>query len=76
LIVPFLIGIKNTKVAHLYCPQYETLSLKKIHGFIENFEQCYDYYPASKIEIDRLPKQFVINVAYTVLGEPFNEWVK
>ncbi len=26
-------------------------------------------------EMAKLPKQWVVNVAYTILGEPFSEWV-
>ena len=28
------------------------------------------------IEIPRLPKDFIANVAFTVLGKPFGDWVK
>ena len=28
------------------------------------------------IEIRRLPKEFLANVAYTVIGQPFADWVR
>lgn len=28
------------------------------------------------IEIPRLPKEFLANVAFTVIGDPFGQWVK
>ena len=26
-------------------------------------------------EIIRLPKQFIINVAYSIIGDPFKQWI-
>ena len=34
------------------------------------------YYMPCVKEIIRLPKQFIINVAYTVIGDPFKEWIR
>ena len=33
------------------------------------------YYPV-KQEIRKLPKQWIANVAYSVLGDDFSDWVK
>ena len=57
-------------------PQYESLSIKEIKRFLQNHPQCFDFYPADRKEIDRLPKQWIANVAATVIGAPFRDWVK
>ena len=33
------------------------------------------YMPIIK-EISKLPKQFIINVAYSIIGDPFGKWVR
>ena len=37
--------------------------------------QVLDYLPVAK-EIIKLPKQFLVNVIYTVVGDAFADWVK
>jgi hypothetical protein len=36
---------------------------------------CFAYFPIAK-EITKLPKQWIVNVAFTVLGDPFRTWIK
>ena len=33
------------------------------------------YYPQDNKEVMRLPKQWICNVAATVIGDPFRDWV-
>jgi len=35
--------------------------------FLADFEEIYKFLPIDK-EIKRLPKQFIVNVAYSILG--------
>ena len=35
----------------------------------------HDYYPVEQ-EMKKLPKQWIVNVAYSVLGDTFSFWVK
>ena len=37
--------------------------------------ECHRYFPIAK-ELLKLPRQWIINVAVTVVGEPFRAWVK
>ena len=34
-----------------------------------------DWFP-DMIEIGRLPKEFIGNVAFTIIGKPFGDWLK
>jgi hypothetical protein len=67
--------VKCDKVSHLFVPQYEDLTIEKITAWLNNKEACFLYYPIAK-EITKLPKQWIVNVALTVLGEPFKKWIK
>ena len=44
-------------------------------SFLQNHQQVGDWLP-DMIEIPRLPKEYIANVAFTVLGKPFGDWVK
>ena len=57
-------------------PQYDTLTIEKILEFLNNHPVCFDYFPHDHKEIVRLPKQWIVNVAATVIGTPFRDWVK
>lgn len=67
--------IKDDQVRHMYVPQYETLTVKEISGYIELYPEVRRYLPIQK-ELKTLPKQFLVNVIYTIVKGPFNEWVK
>ena len=45
-VINHLIGVSNKKVFNIYCPQYETLSLKKVFKFITDYSDCFIYFPA------------------------------
>jgi hypothetical protein len=49
--------------------------LKDISDFLQKQEGAYDYFPMGK-EQAKLPKQWVVNVAASLLGGIFNDWVK
>ena len=57
-------------------PQYEELSLAKIFEFLDQFQEMHHYMPETQGELRKLPRGFVINVAASVIGKPFLDWVK
>jgi hypothetical protein len=61
-------------VKFIYCPQYEGLFIKDIWNEIKNIPELSLYYPAIK-EIGRLPKQWLLNIAYSMCGDSFAEWI-
>ena len=62
-------------MSHVYVPQYDGLQLKDISNFLAQHEVAFDYFPDGK-EQGKLPKQWVVNVALTLIGEPFNDFIK
>lgn len=67
--------IKCDRVAYLFCPQYEGLSLQKILQQASAHEEVWPYFPEQK-DIHKLPRQWVVNVMYTIVGRPFAQWVQ
>ena len=67
--------IKSDEVKHLAVPHYEGLGVQDILKNIGMKDDFRRYMPVIK-EIPKLPKQFIINVAYSIIGEPFAKWVR
>ena len=44
-------------------------------AFLQNHQNVGEWLP-DMIEIPRLPKEYIANVAFTVVGQPFGDWVK
>ena len=58
----------------LYAPLYKGLN---IAAFLEQGgkdEQVQHYFPDLR-DIHRLPRQFVVNVVFTLVGKPISDWV-
>ena len=60
--------IKSEQVKHITIPQYEGLALKHIMGHLDNgCQHVYDYLPDEQ-ELGKVPKEWICNVVYTVIG--------
>ena len=62
------------KVKYLAVPQYEGLGIKEFLQEAHKYPQVTDYLPEQE-DHKRLPRQWVINVVYTLAGKPFADWV-
>ena len=60
---------------HLQVPQYDGLSIDHILRFLSNFPIVMQFLPEEK-EIPKCPKQWIVNVAFAVVQDPFGHWVK
>ena len=68
--------INADHVRILQVPQYETLSVAKLVVFLDQFQEMHHYMPDTQCELRKLPRGFVINVAASVVGKPFIDWIK
>ena len=59
----------------MYCPQYENLNIATILAHAKLNPNYENYIPEDR-DIHRVPRQWLINIAYTVIGKPFNDWVQ
>ena len=66
----FSIVIKGKDVKHIAVPYYEGLSINDLWGFLNQNPTGYSYLP-EKVEIHKVPKQFLCNVIHSVEGEKF-----
>ena len=55
-------------------PQYEGLGLKEFLQEADKYPQVAPYLPEPD-DHRRLPRQWVINLVYTLAGKPFADWV-
>ena len=67
--------IKDHQCRHLQVPQYKSLKVQFLYDFIGQYPETFPYYP-DESEIHKLPKQWIVNVAYSILGSTFSAWVK
>ena len=59
---------------HIAVPQYEGLSLEDILDFGLSFRVVVDALPIIR-ETKKMPRQYIANVIYTLVGQPFQKWV-
>ena len=67
LYIKLHIGIKCEEIKYCYCPQYENISVKNMMEEASKDPNIMQYLP-DKQEIHSLPRQYLANVIYTVIG--------
>ena len=72
-------GAKNyiaaENVAYLHLPHYEGLRTADILEFIKPYDEALKCLPV-EMELPKVPKQWLVNVAYSGIGEAFSLWVQ
>ena len=59
----------------IFIPQYESLSIDDIIGYGVRHQEVIDALPIPK-ECQKLPRDYIGNIIYTLVGAPFADWVK
>ena len=67
--------VKCADIIHVFVPAYEGLGLKEIAEFLGEHNECHPFFPIGK-EQQKLPKQWVVNVAASIFKDVFHDWVK
>ena len=68
--------IKASEIKQLSIPLYENLSTNDILEWAKAYPEVSRALPSEPREIDKLLRQYIINVIYTLVGEPFRKWVE
>ena len=68
------IDIDGEKVKTLNVPYYENLTLADMWKFAADHQEINRYLPAEEDQ-DDLPRSWVVNVLFTVLGSKFAKWI-
>jgi hypothetical protein len=74
--------IKAKEIKHLNVPQYEDLKIEEFFKWAHNFDvhaqkpgHIMNAFPLEEKEREKLPRQYVINVIYTLAGQEFRSHV-
>ena len=67
--------IKSKDVKHFAVPQYKGLSIVNMLEFCNDYPDVIQSLPVES-EIQKLSRQYLANVIYTLVGEPFKTWVE
>jgi len=59
--------LKSDEIDHIFVPNYEGLSLKAMIAFAAEYEDGINYLPEAH-EHKRMPRQWVADVLFTVIG--------
>ena len=68
--------LKETTIKSINIPQFEGLKMETMLEYAEERPQVMQALPAVKREREKLPRQYLANVIYTIVGEPFKRWVQ
>jgi hypothetical protein len=66
--------IKSDDIKHLFVPFYTGLSINQMMVEAAKYPRVADYMPDGA-DLLRMPRQWLINVAFTVCGEGFERWI-
>ena len=70
----FLIDIKNSNVRFISIPQYDGLTIEELLNIRNQYPDIDNYMPEER-DFARLPRQWIANVMYTIVGDEFRNWV-
>ena len=66
--------LKNDSIKTMHVPQYKGLSIDDILEYISD-KRMVEYYLPEAVDMPKIPKQWLVDVCATVLGDQFREWV-
>ena len=67
--------ISCDRIRYLSLPQYTGLAVKHILEQAQSHEVCAEYLPDAD-DFSKLPRQWIINITYTLVGQPFADWAR
>jgi hypothetical protein len=67
--------ISNKDIQTKHVPQFKYLTFDTMVEFAEAYPDVFNYLP-DKRDMYRIPRQFLINILTTKIGDPFDKWVK
>ena len=68
--------IIEKRLQHITVPYFEGLKIESFLEFAANYPAVMRALPMLERERLSLPRQYLVNVIYTVVGQPFKDWVE
>ncbi len=67
--------VKSSKIRYLYIPHYEGCNVRAILEQAAHYPEVEAYLPEAR-EHAQLPRQWIINIVFTVGGDDFARWAQ
>ena len=67
--------ILGTNVKHISVPQYEGLKIDAMLAYARMYPEAMRVFPEAEKETKKFPRQYLANCIFTVVGQPFKDWV-
>ena len=67
--------IKAKDIKHVTIPQFEGLSIEAMKEFAGQYDDVMAALPMVETELKKLPRQYIANIIYTIVGKPFDDWI-
>ena len=68
--------VKADGVKHIIIPQFEGLAIDDLLGYAGQYPEVMRALPMAQKEIRKLPREYIGNIIYTLVGSDFRDWVK
>jgi len=68
--------INEADVKSINVPHLEGLKIERMLEFGYAYPEVKRALPSVRREVEKLPRQYVANVIFTIVGEPFKKWVE
>ena len=68
--------IKQVDVKHITVPFFEGLKIETMLEYAAQYPEVMQALPMVQREREKLPRGYLANVIYTIVGEPFKTWVE
>ena len=69
-------SIKSDNMSHIIIPQFDGLSIEDLLTYGRQYPEVIQTLPLAEKEIKKLPRQYIANVIYSIVGDPFKQWVQ
>ncbi len=67
--------IKSKDIKHVIIPQFEGLAIHDLMDFARQYDDVLAALPMVETELKKLPRQYIANIIYTLVGKPFDDWI-
>jgi hypothetical protein len=68
--------LKACEVKTINIPQFDGLTIERMLYHARSASSVMRALPVREGEIKKLPRAYIANVMYTIIGEPFRDWVE
>jgi len=68
--------IKEVAVKVITVPYFEGLKIETMLEYASTRQNVMDALPMVKREREKLPRAYLANLIYTIVGDPFKKWVE